>query len=86
MAGPISMKSRIEYVKKGDVVRDKGEVVEVIDRKHTSFIRLVIRGGKVVEGSYGKKVSILRPIENLNGIDSLMAPYLYELEKSIGEV
>lgn len=81
MAGPISMKVRIEYAKVGDIVADKGEVVEVIDRRHASFIRLVVKGGVVVEGNYGKKVSILRPDKNLSGMNAFMPGFNEYLEK-----
>ena len=50
----------IETVQVGDYVEGKGEVVDVLNRSHARFIRLIFIRGNVVEGYYGEKVSIHR--------------------------
>lgn len=50
----------IETVQVGDCVKNKGKVVDVLDRNHARFIRLIFIRGNVVEGYYGEKVSIHR--------------------------
>ena len=50
----------IETVRVGDCVEYKGEVVDVLDRNHARFIRLIFVRGNVLEGYYGEKVSIQR--------------------------
>lgn len=47
---------KIEEVQKGDIVKGK-EVVEVLHRC-TGYVRLVLKGGEVVDGYRGQKVEV----------------------------
>jgi hypothetical protein len=48
--------AKIEDVWPGDVVENIGEVVEILERKYANYVRLIIKGGAVVDGYYGKAV------------------------------
>ena len=56
---PIIEKVKIETVKKGNQVIDKGQVSTVINRAHAKFIRLCLVGGGTVEGYYGTEVAVI---------------------------
>jgi hypothetical protein len=49
----------IEEVRKGDIVRGK-KVVEVLRRMHALYVRIVLEGGEIVDGRFGKVVEVER--------------------------
>lgn len=47
----------IEDVQIGDIINGK-KVVDVLHRLHANYVRVVLKGGAIVDGYMGKKVEV----------------------------